>query len=230
MTNAKEIWDYLMKQINNPYGVAAIMGNLMAESSLNPASATGKNKTADYIKDADSGVIDFANDGVAFGLAQWCYHTRKQGLIDLAKLCSLSVGDLYLQLEYLIKEMSGSYKTVWNAVLNATNIREASDIVMLKYEKPANTSDTAKKKRADYGQKFFDQYASIISPTKNKSVYITAKNVNLRIGNGLKYDVFAKAQTGDSFPWIATAENGWHGVLHRNRVLWVSPDFSELKG
>ena len=47
--DAKVIWNYLIDRINNPYGVAAVMGNLMAESSLNPANATGKNKTADRI-------------------------------------------------------------------------------------------------------------------------------------------------------------------------------------
>ena len=35
------IWDFLYSRICNPYGVAALMGNLEAESSLNPFNATG---------------------------------------------------------------------------------------------------------------------------------------------------------------------------------------------
>ena len=35
-----------------------------------------------------------------------------------------SVSNLKIQLEYMCKEMSG-YKDVWNAVLNAANIRDA---------------------------------------------------------------------------------------------------------
>lgn len=35
-TNEKIIWDYLKSQIKNDYGVAGVMGNLYAESVLNP--------------------------------------------------------------------------------------------------------------------------------------------------------------------------------------------------
>ena len=34
----KTIWDYLIGKINNPYGVAALMGNLYAESALRPSN------------------------------------------------------------------------------------------------------------------------------------------------------------------------------------------------
>ena len=32
----KNIWDYLIKEINNPYGVAGLMGNIYAESGMIP--------------------------------------------------------------------------------------------------------------------------------------------------------------------------------------------------
>ena len=56
--NEKVIWDCLLSLVGNVYGTAAIMGNLMAESSLNPQCATGKNKTANYAKDADNGAAN----------------------------------------------------------------------------------------------------------------------------------------------------------------------------
>ena len=37
----KEIWDFLICLIPNPYGVAGLMGNLFAESSFNPINANG---------------------------------------------------------------------------------------------------------------------------------------------------------------------------------------------
>ena len=37
----KQIWDLLMKKIENPYGVAGIMGNLYAESSMRTTCMTG---------------------------------------------------------------------------------------------------------------------------------------------------------------------------------------------
>ena len=227
--NEKVVWDFLIKKVGNPFGVAAIMGNLMAESSLNPANATGKNKTENYVADADSGKIDFVNDGVAFGLVQWCYRTRKQGLIDYARSKSASVGDLTTQLEYLVKEMSTSYKTAWNAVVSATNIRTASDVVMLKYEKPAGTGEAAKQKRANYGQKYYDIFASGTSkPTtpstsNGNAVVITKNNVNIRKGNSKQSKAICRVQSGEEFELIGE-KNGWYAIK-----LWVSGDCAEVR-
>ena len=41
MSDDKRIWNLLMEAIGNPYGVAGLMGNLMAESSMNPLCKTG---------------------------------------------------------------------------------------------------------------------------------------------------------------------------------------------
>lgn len=163
MTNEEIIWKYLYERLNNPYGTAAVMGNLFAESSLNPILANNIKKhgltNEQYTAITDEHKNDnFATDGIAYGLVQWCYHTRKRGLLDKAKAMGKSVGDINLQLEYMWNELQ-LYKTVINELYSAKSVRAASDIVMLKYEKPANTSDAAKIKRANYGQKYFDKYA-----------------------------------------------------------------------
>ena len=164
--NEQIIWSYLYAKLKNPYGVAALMGNLFAESSLNPINANNVKKklgltNEQYTAIADSRKNDnFVTDGIAYGLAQWCYKTRKQGLLSLARQENKSVGDIYLQLEYLWQELQ-KYKTVLNALYNAKSIKEASDIVLLRYEKPANTSDKVKEKRALYGQKYHDKYYKI---------------------------------------------------------------------
>lgn len=160
--NEKVIWDFLYAKINNTYGVAALMGNLFAESSLNPINATGNKgglTNEQYTAAVDEHKNEnFVTDNVAYGLVQWRYHTRKKGLLDLAVKKNTSVGNLNTQLEYLWTELQ-SYKTAFNAVCAATDIRTASDVVMLKYEKPGNTSEAAKKKRAEYGQKYYDMFA-----------------------------------------------------------------------
>ena len=222
--NEKVIWDCLLSLVGNVYGTAAIMGNLMAESSLNPQCATGKNKTANYAKDADNGAVDFVNDGVAFGLVQWCFCKRKQGLMDYAKATGRSVGHLQMQLEYLVKEMSENYKTAWKTVQSTNSIRTASDIVMLQYEKPASTSEVAKKKRADYAQKFYDQFAGSLSPAPSgkKKVRATSQ-VNIRMTPNKKLAKVGELKKGQELEWIAT-ENGWHKV-----AVWVSGDYSEVR-
>lgn len=160
--NEKVIWDYLYNKLRNVYGTAALMGNLMAESSLNPKCANGVSKLGltneTYTKMVDEDQPNnFINDGIAYGLAQWCYKTRKQGLWEMAKKTKKSIGDISLQLDYLWDEIQ-KYKTVIKALYDATNVKEASDIVMLKYERPGNTSDTAKQKRAKYGEQYLSKY------------------------------------------------------------------------
>ena len=140
MTNEQIIWEYLHSRIKNPYGTAAIMGNLFAESSLNTINANGVKKklgltNEEYTAIVDSGKNDnFITDGIAYGLVQWCFHTRKQGLLERAREQNKSVGDIYVQLDYMWYELN-KYKTVLNAVLNATNIKEASDIINSNFKK-----------------------------------------------------------------------------------------------
>lgn len=187
MANDSIIWKYLYDKMKNPYGVAALMGNLFAESSLNPINANGVNKLgmtdSEYTKLADSGGGNFANDGIAYGLAQWCYHTRKEGLLNFAKAHNKSVGDINLQLDYLWEELQ-KYKTVIKALLEATDIKEASDIVLTKYERPANQSDSVKTKRANYARSYYNKFASqndTINITLNRSrvneLYETLKKI-----------------------------------------------------
>jgi len=165
MSNEEIIWNFLYEKLNNPYGAAAMMGNLFAESSLNPILANNvKKKTGltneQYTSAADSRMNNsFVSDRIAYGLAQWAFSTRKKGLLDYAEKKGTSVGDIHTQLEYLWEELQ-KYKTVINVLYSSQSVKEASDIVLLKYEKPANQSDAVKQLRAKYGQKYFDKYAT----------------------------------------------------------------------
>lgn len=160
--NEKIIWDFFIKKTNNPFGTAAIMGNLMAESSLNPVASTGSGYSGNqYTAYVDANLANmqtnFSTDGVAYGLAQWRFHTRKAELLKRAIESKRSIGNINLQLEFIWEELQ-SYKTVLKSIVNATDVSTASDAFMLKYEKPGNTSDTMKKRRSKYGQSYFDTF------------------------------------------------------------------------
>lgn len=183
--NASRIWDGLSHGINNPYAVAGIMGNLYAESSLNPNNLTSNgNKAlgmtdAEYTAAVDNGAYtadQFANDGYAYGLAQWCYRTRKAALLAHVKKLGASIGDLAAQISFLLAELL-TYKSVWNTITNAASVQEASDAVLLGYEKPANQSDSVKRLRASYGQKYFDLYAAVDPPDENNTIPDTGDTV-----------------------------------------------------
>lgn len=166
--NEKQIWDFLYERIMNPFGVAGLMGNLYAESALKPTNLqnTYEKKlgmTDDgYTQAVDDGAYtNFVRDSAGYGLAQWTYWSRKQNLLNFAREKGASIGDLETQLEFLWKEL-GSYKAVKSALLNARSVREASDIVLTKYERPKNQSESVKVKRASYGQKYYDQFAGSV--------------------------------------------------------------------
>lgn len=177
-TVEEKIWNFLFERIQNPYGTAGLMGNLYAESGLNPLNLenlcerrlkeAGKPYFTDetYTSAVDSGKIgraEFLNPlpgkQYGYGLAQWTSAGRKAGLYDLVKSKGTSIGDLETQLEYLCKELRSSYKSVLSALKSATSVKAASDIVLVKFENPQNKSDSVKISRASSGQTFYNKYA-----------------------------------------------------------------------
>ena len=116
---------------------------------------------AEYTEMVDHGTYtNFGNDRVGYGLAQWTYPSRKVALLAYAKAAGKSVGDLEMQLGFLMTELSTSYKAVLNVLkTTTTSVRAASDAVLLQFERPADQSEAVKVKRAGYGQKYFDKYA-----------------------------------------------------------------------
>jgi hypothetical protein len=225
--NDKIIWDYLMLKINNPYGVAGLMGNLYVESKLNPvclesskAKKLGLTSEEYTQKVDDMTYTNFVNDGAGYGLAQWTYYTRKQGLLDLARLTSISIGSLDLQLDYLWTELQ-SYKTVLDTLINARTIRAASDIVVKRYEKSKNQSESFLQNRAEQGIKIYDKFIN-----EKPLVYPTTDRVNVRCGNGLQYKRIAQVGKNESFEYVATA-NGWYAIVINDQVGWISSEFSK---
>lgn len=239
LTNEDITWERLMLDIGNPYGVAGLMGNLFAESTINPVCKTGGDKSVtgkEYALMVQEGVIDpetFVHDGVAFGIAQWRYWSRKEALFLYCRENNKDISDLDAQIDYLLKEIR-TYKTVWDTLLKAKTVKEASDIVLERYEKPANVGDSAKKKRAEFGQQYYDRYLTWYEPTPIPSkVRTTTNNVNLREGNSKSYaKVGVCNKAGTEYPYVATADNGWHAIVtkvnNKKRVVWISGDYTEL--
>lgn len=204
----KTIWNYLIGKIGNQYGAAGLMGNLQAESGLSPKNVQNSYEKKlgmnddQYVAAVDAGTYtNFVHDAAGFGLAQWTYYTRKQNLITFAKSQGRSIGDLQMQLDFLWQELQGSYKGVLNALKNAKSIREASDVVLTQFERPADQSEAVKIKRASYGQDLMNKYtgsgqsssgsqekkitkiaAAQSKDSKKAGTYTTTADLNLRYG------------------------------------------------
>lgn len=164
--NAEKIWNFLTGKGLNTYGAAGVMGNLYAESGLRPNNLQGSyEKKLGYTDETYTAAVDsgaytnFVRDSAGYGLAQWTYWSRKEGLLNFAKAAKASIGDLEMQLGYLWKELTEKYGTLLNTLKTATSVRAASDAVLTIYERPADQSEAVQVKRAGYGQNYFDQYA-----------------------------------------------------------------------
>lgn len=165
-TNEEMIWNYLKAKGLNDYGVAGLMGNLYAESGLNPKNLQNSyEKSLGYTDDTYTAAVDsglyggFVNDAAGYGLAQWTYWSRKQALLAYCMNAGASIGDLGAQLNFLIKELSESYPGVLNTLKNASSVLEASNAVLLKFERPADQSASVQSKRASYGQSYYDRFS-----------------------------------------------------------------------
>ena len=171
----KRIWDFLKAEGFNDFGIAGLMGNLFAESGLRPNNMEDKYQSKigyndeSYTRSVDNGTYtNFVKDAVGYGLAQWTYWTRKQNLLNFARQNNKSIGDLDIQLHFLVKELKESYtNSVYNVLKKATSVLEASNAVLLNFERPANISASVQATRAKYGQTYYDRYA--LDASSNKS-------------------------------------------------------------
>ncbi len=162
----RTIWDYLQDKGLNDYAAAGVMGNLRAESALNPKNLENSyqkklgHTDESYTAAVDNGTYtNFVNDKAGYGLAQWTFHARKQGLLNYVKARGVSIGDLGAQLDYLYVEL-GKYTAVIRVLLDAKSVREASDVFMCKFENPADQSAAVQLKRAAYAQGYYDKFAT----------------------------------------------------------------------
>lgn len=174
-SNEEKIWNYLYSKINNAYGVAGIMGNMQAESGLISTNLQNSYEKklgmtdAQYTTAVDNGsYTNFIKDSAGYGLVQWTYWTLKRDLLNYTIAHKKSIGDLENQLEFLCYELNTSFLAVWETCKQATSVLEASNAMLLKFERPADQSTSVQKQRASYGQMFYDKYvksASIEQPT-----------------------------------------------------------------
>lgn len=233
----RAIWEFLSGKGLNAYAVAGIMGNLYAESGLNAGNMQNSYNAklgmtdAEYTAAVDNGSYsDFVHDGAGYGLAQWTYYSRKQALFDFAQKTGESIGNMNMQLDFLWREIQG-YKSVMTELKAAASVMAASNAVLLGYEKPADQSAAAQKKRAEYCRAYYDKYAAEDAGITQKvpfTVKVDIDNLNIRTGAGTGYAKTGE-HTGRGVFTItevragAGSGNGW-GKL-KSGAGWIALDY-----
>lgn len=139
VSNQEQVWVYLRGQGLSQAAAAGIMGNIEAESNYRPNNLeNGANRKADISDEdftalVDSGIIgrdEFAQSETyglysggmyGYGLAQWTWYTYKEDLYDFAKDRGAGIGDLEMQLDFLLYSAGQKPKLA--------DYKDASDVV-----------------------------------------------------------------------------------------------------
>ena len=185
---------FLYGAIGNHYGVAGLMGNLFVESHCCPYELETHESQFDYcwnytqdnirtLSNAhDFGVQSYGGyyrNGVwytakGFGLAQWTWWQRKEELYNwnYNGKDHTYLGDMERDAQFLVYEMYRDYRSVWDTLVNATSIREASNKVLFDYEAPSDVGQAQQDARARYGQLIYDDFINRTPPvTPPQPVY-----------------------------------------------------------
>ena len=187
----KEIFQYFIKAGLSQAGTAGLMGNLKAESGLrfNNLQNTFEKKLGltdeQYTMLVDSGFYsNFVRDGAGYGLAQWTFWTRKQNLLNLAKQRGTSIADPGTQLTFLLTELT-TYGELWATLKTTADIDYASDLVLTKFERPKDMSETVREGRREYSREIFARCTSGGPEEKadNNEAEVPEKNETLQGGD-----------------------------------------------
>ena len=163
-TNEEKIWNYLKGNGLNDCGTAGLMGNLQAESGLNSKNIQNSFEKKlgftdeSYTMAVDSGTYkNFVRDSAGYGIAQWTFWSRKQSLMNFATSRKSSIGDLEMQLDFLMEELKKSYPAVLSVLRTSKTVRGASNAVLLQFEKPADKGGSVQEKRFQYSMEIYNR-------------------------------------------------------------------------
>lgn len=215
----KRVWNKLISAGLTEAGSAGLMGNLKAESNLIPNNLqdTFEKKLGftdtTYTAAVDAGTYtNFERDGAGYGLAQWTYHTRKAALLAFAKAQGVSIGNLDMQMDFLLKELQEGYTGLYNLLRITDSIQVASDAVLTQFERPADMSASVKQKRAGYGTALYNALKGTKPSDSVQNavqgaffVKVVCKELNVRKGAGVDFDVVMKVRCGEAFTIVETA-------------------------
>lgn len=158
--SSKTIYDALRTAGLTAEGACGLMGNMMAESSMQANIAQrGMTKLTDaqYTAAADNGLLDFTRDAVGYGLCQWTYWSRKQDLLAFADASGVSVGDEDMQVRFCLRELREVFPNVWVVLTRSHDLYECARVVCLQYEQPA--ADNVNE-RYSFAQEFYDEFVN----------------------------------------------------------------------
>lgn len=139
-SNQEIVFSFLIGKGLSPENAAGIVGNMIAESGVDPNAIEG--------------------NGEGHGLVQWSFG-RKANLFAFAAQQGKPWNDMGLQLDFLWIELTGPYAGFLAELRQQTSVRDSAILFMTDFERPRDQSDAKKNQRAEMAQGVFDRYAGI---------------------------------------------------------------------
>ena len=128
-------------------GALGFLGNWDCESNCEPFRVQGdfspyRTVSHQYTENVEDGRIpmhQFAHDAKGYGLAQWTFYSRKEGLYDYWKKSGKALDDCEMQTDFALYELSteGQYATANQTVRTSNDLYTCVKIICERYEQPA---------------------------------------------------------------------------------------------
>lgn len=143
------IWDKLHELGFSDNASAALMGNWEQESGNEACRLQGdfdssRTKSKNYATTVNNGGGNFIYDSQGWGLAQWTFWSRKQGLQTYCKNKNAGIENENAQVEYAYKELTTQYQSVFKILSSNASLYDMVSTVCVQYEAPAVNNITAR--------------------------------------------------------------------------------------
>ena len=218
-TIEEKVWFALKNEGFSEVATAAVMGNLYAESGIKTNNLENSKESKlgysdeTYTQAINSGTYtkeQFMNDSAGYGLAQWTYPTRKEGLYKYCSENGYSIDDENAQIKYLLAELGvnneatiyisevqinqsrkGYSKKDW---LESNDIDTATTAFCWIFENPSAPALEKRKNQAKtyyniYQGQTMPQMGSYTGSEGEKMCQAAQRILEHTAANGYKYDV-----------------------------------------
>ena len=108
-----------------------------------------------------------------------------------------------MQLEYLWYELKEDFPSTLSALTVAASVQEASNAFLFQFEAPADKSEAVQKRRASFGQTYYDKYALPYY------VSVPVEKLNIRQGPSTDTKVVSSIAGGPTVYTIVEVQGSW---------------------
>ena len=175
--NPEKIWNFFIQKGLKPYQAAGFLGNIEAESRFNPRQIEIAFSSPPHESDNLPPPVN-SKGQPGYGLIQWTSLGRRDRLKEkvLSDPQKRKASDITLQLELIWEELNGAYKkSTLIPLQNSKDVNEASTIITLNYEIPANKAARAIE-RAKRSASYLAKYGSL-TPSATPAVPVSTTTV-----------------------------------------------------